>query len=213
MPRKKEIKEKLTTVDTEKGRISLRKNLVLKDGTTIRIEPVNGKEDPREFQRFINTLTKEGTYLLVDKPVTLKEEKQWLQTQIQAQRKGDQIYLKALVNGHLIADCFAKPGFGRNRGNINLGIAVAKNWRGKGIGHMLIEEIIVRSEQKWHPKNIYLHVVSANKKAHQLYESLGFLQIAQLPQWFEYNTTYLDEYILILDKKRFQQEKKKAGIR
>jgi ribosomal protein S18 acetylase RimI-like enzyme len=208
MPRKKEIKEKLTTANTDEKRISLRKNLILKDGTTIRIEPVNGKEDPREFQRFINTLTKEGTYLLADKPVTLKEEKQWLQTQIQAQRKGEQIYLKALVNGHLIADCFAKPGFGRNRGNINLGIAIAKNWREKGIGHMLLEELIIRSEQKWHPKNIYLHVVSSNKKARQLYESLGFLQIARLPQWFEYNTMYLDEYILILDKKRIQQDKK-----
>jgi ribosomal protein S18 acetylase RimI-like enzyme len=208
MPRKKEIKEKLMAADTSKGRISLRKSLVLKDGTTIRVEPVNGKEDPREFQRFINTLTKEGTYLLVDKPVTLKEEKQWLQTQIQAQRKGEQIYLKALVHGHLIGDCFAKPGFGRNRGNINFGIAIAKNWRGKGIGHMLLEELIIRSEQKWHPKNIYLHVVSANKKARQLYESLGFLIIAQLPQWFEYNTTYLDEYILILDKKCIQQDKK-----
>ena len=89
----------------------MRKNLILKDGTTMRIEPINGKEDAREFQRFINTLTKEGVYLLVDKPVTFKGEKQWLQTQIQAKRKGEQIYLKALVNGHLIANCFAQRGF------------------------------------------------------------------------------------------------------
>jgi ribosomal protein S18 acetylase RimI-like enzyme len=211
MPRKKEIEEKLITADVDGGRISLRKSLVLKDGTTIRIEPVNGKENPREFQRFINTLTKEGTYLLVDKPVTLKEEKQWLQTQIQAQRKGEQIYLKTLVNDHLIADCFAKPGFGRNRRNINLGLAVAKNWRRKGIGRILLEELIRRSEQTWHPKNIYLHVVSSNKKARHLYESLGFHIIAQLPKWFEYNTRYLDEYILILDKKTFSTAKEKSS--
>jgi len=117
------------------------------------------------------------------------------------------------VNGHLIGDCFAKPGFGRNRGNINLGIAIAKNWRGKGIGRILLEELIVCSEQKWHPKNIYLHVVSSNQRAKRRYESLGFNIIARLPEWFEYNTKYLDEYILILDKKRFQQEKKKARIR
>ncbi len=190
----------------------MKKSVALKDGTTVRIEPLNGKENVREFQRFINTLTREGTYLLVDKSVTLKEEKQWIQTQILAQSKGEQIYLKALVNGHLIGNCFAKPGFGRNRRNINLGIAVAKNWRGKGVGRILLEELIARSEQKWHPKNIYLHVISSNKKARQLYESLGFRIIARLPQWFEYNTTYLDEYILILDKKRFQQEKK-AGFR
>lgn len=186
----------------------MRKSVKLKDGTKVCIEPVNGKENIREFQRFINTLTREGTYLLVDKPVTLTEEKQWFKTQIQAQRKGEQLYLKALVNGRLIGDCFAKPGFGRNKGNINLGIAIAKNWRGKGIGRILLEELIVRSEQKWHPKNIYLHVVSSNRRAKKLYESLGFRIIAQLPQWFEYNTKYLDEYILILDKKRHQQDRK-----
>jgi RimJ/RimL family protein N-acetyltransferase len=186
----------------------LRKSLILKDGTTVRIEPVNGKEDIREFQRFINTLTREGTYLLVDKPVTLKEEKQWLRTQFQAQQKGEQLYLKALADGRLVGDCLAKPGFGRNHGNINLGIAVVKDWRGKGIGRLLLEEIIERSEQKWHPTNIYLHVVSANTKARQLYESLGFRVIARLPQWFKCKEKYLDEYILILDKKYFQQRKK-----
>jgi hypothetical protein len=94
----------------------MRKKLVLKDGTTMRIEPVNDKDDVKEFQRFINTLIKERVYILVDKLVTLREEKQWLQTQIEAQRKGEQIYLTALVNDHLIANCFAKPGFGQIEG-------------------------------------------------------------------------------------------------
>lgn len=187
----------------------MKKHIVLKDGTIVCIEPVNGTEDFREFQRFINTLTRERTYLLVNKPITLKEEKQWLKTQVTEQRKGQQIYLKACVEGRLIGDCFAKPGFGRNHGNVNLGIAIAKKWRGKGIGHILLEELIFRSEKKWHPKNIYLHVVSANKKAYRLYESLGFRIIAQLPQWFEYNKGYLDEYLLILDNERFIQQHKK----
>ena len=186
----------------------MRKQLKLKDGTTVTIQPLNGKEDTREFQRFINTLTREKTYLLVDKPITLKEEKQWLKTQLLELKKGDQIYLKALVNGRLIGDCFAKPGFGRNRGNINLGIALAKKWRGKGVGHLLLTELIEQSEQKWHPKNIYLQVVSANTTAHRVYESLGFRIIARLPNWFEYDKKYLDEYFLILDKEQFFSSKK-----
>jgi len=187
----------------------MKKYIVLKDGTIVCIEPVNGTEDCKEFQRFINTLTREGTYLLVDKPITLKEEKQWLNTQVTEQRKGKQLYLKALVDGRLIGDCFAKPGFGRNHGNVNLGIAIAKKWRGKGIGYILLNELIQRSEKKWHPKNIYLHVVSTNTKAYQLYESLGFRKIALLPQWFEYNKRYLDEYLLLLDKKAFNCNVKK----
>jgi len=106
----------------------LKKKVILKDGTVLSIEPLNGKEDPREFLGFINSFVRDGSYLLVDKPVIFKEEKQWLRTQRQAQRKGEQLYLKALVDGHLVGDCFAKPGFGRNRGNINLGIAVVEDW-------------------------------------------------------------------------------------
>jgi RimJ/RimL family protein N-acetyltransferase len=187
----------------------MKKHILLKDGTIVCIEPVNGTEDCREFQRFINTLAREGTYLLVDKPITLKEEKQWLKTQVTEQRKGKQIYLKALVDGRLIGNCFAKPGFGRNHGNVNLGIAITKKWRRKGIGYILLNELIQRSEKKWHPKNIYLHVVSANTKACQLYESLSFRKIALLPQWFEYNKRYLDEYLLVLDKKVFFTETQK----
>ncbi len=183
--------------------------VVLHDGTIVDIEPLTGKEDIREFQRFINTLTREKTYLLVDKPVTFKEEQQWFRTQVKEQRKGQLIYLKALRDGRLIAGCVAKPDFGRNHGNINLGIAIAKQWRGKGLGHLLLEELILQTEEKWHPKNIYLHVISENKIALRLYQSLGFEIIAQLPDWFEYNKKYLDEYFLILDKARFSQQRKK----
>jgi ribosomal protein S18 acetylase RimI-like enzyme len=192
----------------------VRKTIVLQDGTVVHIEPMNGKEDVREFRRFINALTREGTYLLVDKPISIIEEKQWLKNQFQAQRKGEQVYLKALVDGHLIGDCFAKPGFGRNRGNINLGIAIAKNWRGKGIGRALLMELILQSEEKWHPKNIYLHVVSLNTNARKLYESLGFHIVARLPAWFEYQGKYLDEFLLILDISYYPSyQKKKTKLR
>ena len=184
-----------------------KKTIVLPDKSIVHIEPLTGRENAKEFQTFINTLTREGTYLLVSKHISLKEEQQWLQTQMIEQRKRQQIYLKALVDGRLIGVCCAKPGFGRNHGNVNLGIAIVKNWRGKGLGHLLLSELIERSEKKWHPKNIYLHVVSENTTAHHLYEALGFHVIAQLPQWFEHNKKYLDEYLLILDKERFSKKK------
>lgn len=46
-----------------------------------------------------------------------------------------------------------------------------------------------------------MHVVSSNKNAISLYESLGFRKIAQLPQWFEFYGKYLNELVLILEKK------------
>ena len=64
----------------------------------------------------------------------------------------------------------------------------------------MLKELILLSKKKWHPKNVFLHVVSSNKNAISLYESLGFRKIARLPQWFEYYGKYLDEIVLILEK-------------
>jgi RimJ/RimL family protein N-acetyltransferase len=169
----------------------------LQDNTCITIEPVTGREDPREFQRFINTLTKEGTYLLLNKPIGLAQEKKWLDEQASAHKKGEQIYLKALAAGRLIGDCIAKPGFGRNKDNISLAIAIARPWRDRGLGTLMLSHIMMLAEKKWEPRNYYLHVVEANTRAKHVYESLGFQIVARLPQWFEYNGTYLDEFILI----------------
>lgn len=94
-------------------------------------------------------------------------------------------------------------------GTSTLGSQLRKKWRGKGLGHVLLTELIEDVEKRWHPKNIYhLHVVSANTQAGHLYESLGFCIIASFPQWFEYNKGYLDEHLLILDKKTFFSAKK-----
>ncbi|MBN2599598.1 MAG: GNAT family N-acetyltransferase [Candidatus Thermoplasmatota archaeon] len=91
-------------------------------------------------------------------------------------------------------------------------MGISKQWRGKGIGHLLLEELICRSEKKWHPKNMYLQVVSVNRTAFHLYESLGFRMITRLPQWFEYDKKFYDEYLLLLDTEQFFQQQNKALI-
>lgn len=82
----------------------LRKDMILEDGSILQLEPLNGKEDASRFRSFINALVQENTFLLVERPVTLREEIQWLKNQHQAQKKGEQIYLKALLNGKLIGN-------------------------------------------------------------------------------------------------------------
>lgn len=175
-----------------------RKHVQLNDGTFILLEQLGRNEDVHEFRRFINSFVKENVYLLLDQPVTIQEEKNWLKNQIAASRKGEQIYLKALMNTQLIGLCHTQRGIYRNRGNVMMGIAVEKHWRRKGLGRLMLKEMILLAQQRWDPKNIYLHVVSANQKARGLYESLGFRIIGRLPHWFEYHGKYYDELILLL---------------
>jgi RimJ/RimL family protein N-acetyltransferase len=188
-------------------------NFFFIDGKKIQIRRLTGNENVRECQRFINTITREGVYLLLDRPFTFEEEKIWLKNKYQANKKGEQLFLKVTVDDTLIGFINAERGIYRNKGNATLGIALAKQWWGKGLGKLLLQEMINRVEQAWHPKNIYLYVVASNKNAHALYTSLGFRPIARLPQWFEYNGKYLDELILILDRKynnRLQQKEKES---
>jgi RimJ/RimL family protein N-acetyltransferase len=144
--------------------------------------------------------------------LTFQEEKIWLENQYQANKKKEQIYLKAMVNEQLIGAVHAQRGIFRNQDNTTLGIAIANQWRGKGLGRLLLQEMITRVEHIWHPKNIYLNVVSSNTHARRLYESLGFRLIARLPRWYEYNGKYLDEFILLLDKQSYTalQKRKKS---
>ena len=186
--------------------MTFKKTLQLKDGTDILIEQLTGREDPRQFQRFINPFVDEGAYLLLDKPLTLQEEKKWLKETAAANKKGQQIYLKALVGKQLVGSCSAQKGMFRERGNVSLGITIDQQWRGKGLGRFLLRDLIILVERQWHPQNIYLYTVVINRRALRLYQSLGFRVIARLPYWFFYEDTYYDEFVLILDRKYFHQQ-------
>jgi len=175
----------------------------LKDGSEVLFEQLTGKEDARQFQLFINTFYHEGAYLLRDKPATLQEEKQWLKHTAEEIRSGRQLFLKAMVDNYLIGCCNAQRGMFREQGNVMLGIAVEKRWRQRGIGRLLLQEIILLVEQKWQPQNIYLTTVVTNRPAQALFSSIGFKLISRLPYWFCYNGMYYDEFMLLLDKQEF----------
>jgi RimJ/RimL family protein N-acetyltransferase len=169
---------------------------MLDEGTHVTIEKLTGKEDAKDFQRLINPIIKEGAFILRDRPVSLAEEKKWLAERIDENKKGREIFLKALIDGKLIGCCNATQGRFMERGNVDLGIMLEKRWRGKGIGKRLLEESIALSKKKWKPKNIYIKVVSENKEAVKLYTFMGFRVAAILPDWFNRKGRYYDQLIM-----------------
>jgi|WetSurMetagenome_2_1015567.scaffolds.fasta_scaffold19127_3 L-amino acid N-acyltransferase YncA len=184
--------------------MAYKRQILLEDGTTVTIEQLTGKEDPKDFQQLINPIIKEGAFILRDKPVPIAEEKKWLAQRIDANRKGEEIYLKAIIDGKLIGCCNATQGRFMQRGNVDLGIMLDKRWRGKGIGKLLLEESIALSKKKWKPRNIYLMVVSENKEAVKLYTFLGFRVTAVLPGWINRKGRYYD--LLIMTQKNLKRK-------
>jgi len=182
--------------------MAYKRKILLDDGTHVTIEQLTGKEDAKDFQQLINPIIKEGAFILRDQPISLAEEKKWLSERIDANKKGNEIFLKALIDGKLIGCCNATQGCFMERGNADLGIMLDKRWRRKGIGKLLLEESIAFSQKKWRPKNIYLKVVSENKEAVKLYTFLGFRVEAVLSSWINRKGKYYDLLIMTQKPKR-----------
>ena len=127
--------------------MAYKRKILLDDGTHVTIEQLTGKEDAKDFQQLINPIIKEGAFILRDMPVSLAEEKKWLAERIDANKKGNEIFLKALMEGNLIGCCNATQGRFMEKGNVDLGIMLDKRWRGKGIGKLLLEESIALSKK------------------------------------------------------------------
>ena len=76
-------------------------------------------------------------------------------------------------------------------------IAIAKEFRGIGLGEALLSENI-RLAKKMRPKTLYLTVMAPNKRARALYRKLGFREFAIFPKWAKYGNRYVDKIFMKL---------------
>lgn len=90
-------------------------------------------------------------------------------------RATNSLFLVAEADGRIIAQLTLEGGKRRNvRHSVVLGITVAKEWRGRGIGRRLIESAISWARDTGIVSRIELHVFARNEPAIHLYESCGF---------------------------------------
>ncbi len=77
-----------------------------------------------------------------------------------------------------------------------LGIAIRKEFRGRGIGQNLMRKTIEACRGKF--EVIVLSVFSNNYPAKTLYEKLGFKMYGQLPRGIKRGDQYIDEELMYL---------------
>ena len=106
----------------------------------------------------------------------------------------------ARVDGKLAGETGCKRGEHKEKGNVCLGIAIAKSYRGHGLGESLLRLNIETAHRFFgeEPKNIYLSVFATNKPATALYRKLGFKEFATLPKWLFHKGEYVDHVFMKL---------------
>lgn len=153
------------------------------------------------FKDFINSLVEEDVKLIMNKKATLDEEKEWLKGMLKAVKNKDRVYLLAECDKKIAGTASAALEKYRKNHIAIFGIAIAKDYRGAGLGEYLMSEIIKLSkkELKPKPKIFQLEVYSNNKPAINLYKKMGLKIVAKIPKQIQYKGKLITELIMMLE--------------
>jgi ribosomal protein S18 acetylase RimI-like enzyme len=169
------------------------------DGEKITIREISSRDlvKVREFQDYINSLVEEDAQILINKRISLKEEKQWLKKEIEEVRKKRRIMMIAEHMDRIIGICDVWLRKGRENHVAEIGLSVRKEYRGIGLGKFLMETALKVAKDKLRPRIFRLSVASTNKIAQNLYKKLKFKEVARIPEQLKYKGKFVDEIVMI----------------
>jgi RimJ/RimL family protein N-acetyltransferase len=158
------------------------------------------KTDIDQVLKYINTLSKEKTYILFQGLVMSKKaENAWLKDNIEKIKKGKAVvkfifYKKEFIGNSVInmgSEKTAKEHVG------SFGISIAKKYRGKGYGSMLMGEVLKEAKEKLKGlKIVYLEAFAENTGAIKMYEKKGFVKCGVLPGGVKRKGEFSDEVMM-----------------
>lgn len=85
----------------------------------------------------------------------------------------------------------------RHKGRV-LSMYVRPEYRGKGVGKVLLQEVITHAKQLAGVEQIHLMVITSNTAARSLYGSMGFEVYGTMHRAMKVNEHYWDEEMMVL---------------
>jgi RimJ/RimL family protein N-acetyltransferase len=173
---------------------------ITKNGIHITIrEPCSS--DVKLAMEYINNISLEKrSGILRNRIVNLKEESIWLRKVIEAVNARHSVYLFAFSDGRMVGSCSIDRGLLKHSHRGTFGIAVALNMRRKGLGDALARRTIALAFRRMKGLEIIELVTFAyNKRAHGLYNKLGFRKVAVIPRAVKEDSKYYGEYVMQLE--------------
>jgi len=157
------------------------------------IRPVE-REDVHALLTFINVLSKEQTYIrLQGEELSLDDEILYIDDFLRKVQNHKAMKLLAFHKNELVgvADIYLKDKIESHIGVF--GLTIKKEWRGKGIGRILMEKTMNEASNSIDGlKIIELGVFANNSVAKKLYEKMGFKEYGVLPRGISHKGAYVD---------------------
>ncbi len=154
--------------------------------------------DENTMLEFINQLSAERTFVLMQgETMTLEEEKRYLDSWLKKIRNKTGVMLSVFADDLLIGVGSIELGRYSTKHVGLFSISVKNEYRGKGIGKLLMSSIIDEaSKQLKELEVINLTVQSENIVAQKMYESFGFKKYGTLPKGIKLEDGYRDHQLM-----------------
>lgn len=170
------------------------KDFVSKDGKHIKIRAIDIC-DVEGLLTLINQLVDEDALIEVNTKVDYGSEIDYVAGKVNALLSGSEIAVVAIVDNKLVAEADITRGMGRSIDVGNMGISIANEYRGIGLGNELMK-LILDLAKKDNYKIAKLEVFSINTAARGLYEKLGFKVVGIIPNTCKIKGRYIDYVIM-----------------
>ena len=154
-------------------------------------------EDVRDCMKVINSIVDEDHYILKLNKVSLKEERKWLEKQIEKMENDQMIRLHVEVEGKVMggADVNRKQKEGQSH-IAEVGISLRKEIRDEGIEKKKKKKICEIAKNELGIEIARISYIDGNERAKYLYEKLGFKEIGVFPKSRKINDSYDDEILM-----------------
>lgn len=154
-------------------------------------------DDVRPMQHFVNTVSKEDTYILLSgEQFSFEQEADFVSKQLVQIEKRDCVYLLCFIQGDLVGTFSATRNIHARRREqhvANLGLIVSKDVRNQGVGKKLMEIGLIEVKNQLEGiKIVTLGVFSNNTIAHRLYLNLGFKHYGRIVGGVKHGNSYVD---------------------
>jgi RimJ/RimL family protein N-acetyltransferase len=134
-------------------------------------------DDAEAMLTYIRSVAEETEFFVIQPdefPPTVEAEQAWIQEHVDHPGK---LLLLADVDGTIIGNVTFEAGaFRRISHRGNLGISVAKQWRGRGVGTALLVSLLEWATENSDIEKVCLDVFATNATAIGLYQKLGFIE-------------------------------------
>jgi RimJ/RimL family protein N-acetyltransferase len=107
------------------------------------------------------------------------------------------IMLVLFDGGRIAGTCEIRKGVLQNAAsNAHFGLAIAKQYRGKGYGELLLRKGIEIAKRKFNPHRMWIEHVEGNAPAARLYKKLGFYEIARQNEYINHFGKWRDHVLM-----------------